>query len=244
MMTINEQIRYNNLDLIYSSLSFAYLNDDEAKMKDYFQKFITEYPEHRGQMSNCINCTFYENNCIPGIIKVSIYATSGDDLRYNVVGCLKSIQKALSDYRYYSFSLGAIQTLYYPRVSFTPTYELYRGEYFSQQDPRGETPYKKEVRTLSVSDLLSVADYSVKILDALNPSEKTQDISDTITILKGVDLALNNKLEDKPLNKSLHIVNSVLFSTVKRSLDKHTDKQFVGTMSMLIDLAIDFFCKK
>lgn len=244
MMTIGQQIRYNNLDLIYSNLSFAYLNNDEEKMKYYFQKFADEYPEYRGQMSNCINCTFYENKCIPSIIKVSIYTTSGSDLRYNVVGCLASIQKALSDYRYYSFSLGAIQTLYYPQVSFTPTFELYRGEYLSQPGSYGENPYKKEIRTLSVSDLLSVADYSVKILDALNPSEKTQDISDAITILKGIDLALNNKPQDKPLNKSLHIVNSVLSSTIKSSLDKNTDKQFVGTMSVFIDLAIDFFCKK
>lgn len=243
-MTINEQIRYNNLDLIYSNLSFAYLNNDEVNMKYYFQKFADEYPEYRGQMTNCLNSAFYENNCMPSIIKVSIYATSGNDLRYNVIGCLNSIKKVLNDYHYYSFSLGAIQTLYYPPVSFTPTYELYRGEYLSQQDSYGETPYKKDVRILNVSDLLSVADYSVKILDSLNPSEKTQDISDAITILKGIDLALNNKPQDKPLNKSLHIVNSVLSSTVKHSLDNNIDKQFTGTMSMLIDLAIDFFCKK
>lgn len=243
-MAINEQIRYNNLDLIYSNLSFAYLNNDEGKMKYYFQKFADEYPEYIGQMSNCINCTFYENNCIPSIIKVSIYATSGNDLRYNIVGCLASIQKSLNDYRYYSFSLGAIRTLYYPQVSFTPIYELHRVEYLYQQDSLGETPYKKEVRILSVSDLLSVADYSVKILDALSLSEKTQEISDAIMILKGVDLVLNNKPQDKPLNKSLHIVNSVLSSTVKRSLEKNEDKQFVGSMSVLIDLVIDFFCKK
>lgn len=36
-MPINEQIRYNNLDLIYSNLSFAYLNNDEVNMKYYFR---------------------------------------------------------------------------------------------------------------------------------------------------------------------------------------------------------------
>lgn len=30
----------------------------------------------------------------------------------------------------------------------------------------------------------------------------------------------------------------------KRSLDKNEDKQFVSTMSLLFDLAIDFFCKR
>ena len=46
---------------------------------------------------------------------------------------------------------------------------------------------------------------------------------------------------DKPLNKSLHIVNSVLTSVVKRNLENESDKRFVSTMGLLIDLAIDFF---
>ena len=242
-MAINEQIRYNNLDLIYSNLSFAYLNNDVDQMRFYYGKFQNEYPEYFGQMDSCVRCVFYENKCVPGE-RTSIQYIFGNTLKFNIEGCLRAIEKVLYDKSYLPFSLGAIQTLYYPKSTFTPTDELYQGEYLSQQDSLGETPYKKEVRILSVSDLLSVADYSVKILDALSPSEKTQDISDTITILKGVDLALNNKPQDKPINKSLHIVNSVLSSTVKSSLDKNTDKQFVGVMSVLVDLAIDFFCKK
>lgn len=242
-MAIEEQIKNNNLDFIYSNLSFAYLNGDADQMRFYFGKFQNDYPEYFGQMDSCVRCVFYENKCMPGE-RTPIQNIFGNTLKFNIEGCLRAIEKVLDDKSYLPFSLGAIQTLYYPQVSFTPTSELYRGEYFSQLDPHGETPYKKEVRSLSVSDLLSVADYSVKILDALSPSEKTQDISDTITVLKGIDLALNNKPQDKPLNKSLHIVNSVLSSTVKSSLEKNTDKQFVGVMSVLVDLAIDFFCKK
>lgn len=242
MITV-EQIRYNNLDLIYSNLSFAYLNSDASQMRFYFEKFQYEYPEYFGQMDSSVRCVFYENNCTPGE-RTPIQNIFGSTLKFNIEGCLRAIKKVLDEKSYFPFSIGAIQALYYPKSAFTPTYELYPGEYLSQQNIDGETPFKKEVKTLRVSDLLSVADYSIKILDTLSPNEKTQEISDTITILKGVDLALNNKPQDKPLNKSLHIVNSVLSSTVRSSLKKNTDKQFVGTMSVLLDLVIDFFCKK
>lgn len=242
-MNIAEQIKYSNLDLIYSNLSFAYLNNDVDQMRFYFSKFQNEHPEYFGQMDSCVRCVFYENKCVPGEM-TSILNISGSTLKFNIEGCLRAIEKVLDAESYLPFSLGAIHALYYPQGLFAPTDELYRGEYLSQLDSHREMACKKEVRILSVSDLLSVTDYSVKILDALNPSEKTQDISDAITILKSVDLALSNKSQDKPLNKSLHIVNSVLSSTVKRSLDNTADKQFAGAMSVLIDLAIDFFCKK
>ena len=78
-------------------------------------------------------------------------------------------------------------------------------------------------------------------LEIIQPNEKTSDVSDAITVMQSIDLALNNKPYDKPLNKSLHIVNSILTSVVKRNLENESDKRFVNTMGLLIDLAIDFF---
>lgn len=97
---------------------------------------------------------------------------------------------------------------------------------------------------LKVSNLLSVAKYSLQVLEIIQPNEKTSDVSDAITVIQSIDLALNNKPYDKPLNKSLHIVNSVLTSVVKRNLKNESDKRFVSTMGFLIDLAIDFFTAK
>ena len=108
-----------------------------------------------------------------------------------------------------------------------------------KQNNNGEKP-----NTLKVSDLLSVAKYSLQVLDIIQPNEKTSDISDTITVMQSIDLALNNKPYDKPLNKSLHIVNSILTSIVKRNLENESDKRLVSTMGLLIDLAIDFFTTK
>lgn len=232
-----KNIKHTNLDLIYSNLIFAYYSNNEVAMQNNYDEFQREYPESLGQMESCVLCVFYENNCLPGD-KVSIYSIFGSALKFNIEGCLRTIKSILNENNTYSFSLGSIQTIYYPEIPFNRTDVLY-------SEPETVLKAQPNVKTtLTVSDLLSVADYSIKVLDLINPDERTQDISDTITILKSIDLALNNKPEDKPLNKSLHIVNSVLSSVVKKSLDNKKDKQLTTSMGLLIDLAIDFFCKK
>ncbi|MBO5885490.1 MAG: hypothetical protein J6Q43_01835, partial [Bacteroidaceae bacterium] len=135
-----------------------------------------------------------------------------------------------------TFSSHCIEVLYFPQKEFTPTDILYTVPIQHDNDEKNNT--------LKVSDLLSVAKYSLQVLDIIQPNEKTSDISDTITVMQSIDLALNNKPYDKPLNKSLHIVNSILTSIVKRNLENESDKRLVSTMGLLIDLAIDFFTAK
>lgn len=93
-MTIEEQIRYNNLDLIYSNLSFAYLNNDVGQMRFNFGKFQNEYPEYFGQMDSCVRCVFYENKCVPGE-RTPIQNIFGSTLKFNIEGCLRAIEKVL-----------------------------------------------------------------------------------------------------------------------------------------------------
>lgn len=229
--------KYNNLDLIYSNLIFAYYSNNETVMQNNYDIFQREFPEYSGRMFNCVQCVFSENGRKPDCV-VPINTLHDEMLKFNIKGCLRTIKSVLNENDTYSFSLRAIQTIYYPETPFDRTDVLY-----SESETVLKTqPNVKNI--LTVSDLLSVADYSVKVLDLINPNERTQDVSDTITILKSIDLALNNKPEDKPLNKSLHIVNSVLTSVVKKSLDNQGDKQLTTSMGLLIDLAIDFFCKK
>lgn len=236
-------IDYNNLDLIYSNLSIAYFNNDTTLMKCYLNRFTREYPQYAGQMDICISCVIYNMGCTVGKIADS-EELSPESLRININGCLCAINKILRDNALQSFSLGAIQTIYYPVKPFDITDELYRMPTTTTSPIQTLQTQPQTKQTLTVGDLLSVADYSIKLLDIIKPNERNQDISDTITIFKSIDLALNNKPEDKPLNKSLHIVNNVLTSVVKKSLDNQSDKRFAGGMGILIDLAIDFFCKK
>ena len=139
----------------------------------------------------------------------------------------------LESNKYQTFSSHCIEVLYFPQKKFTPTDILYTVPIQYNND--------EKTNTLTVSDLLSVAKYSLQVLEIIQPNEKTSDVSDAITVMQSIDLALNNKPYDKPLNKSLHIVNSILSSVVKRNLENESDKRFVNTMGLLIDLAIDFF---
>ena len=60
---------------------------------------------------------------------------------------------------------------------------------------------------------------------------------------KTVDLAINHKPVDKPLNKTLHIVNDILTEYAKSiGKDKEAKRDATG-ISLLVDLAIDFLVR-
>ena len=65
-----------------------------------------------------------------------------------------------------------------------------------------------------------------------------------ITALQSIDATLNNKPEDKPVNKMLHLVTSFISSVVKSSIKNDEAKRGVTITALMVDLTIDFFCKK
>lgn len=230
---IHEELK--QLENIYLLLNDAFYNEDENKMKILFNEFINNFPQYIKSKNDNISDVFIEHGKIPGR-PCSIFLIGGDTLRYNIEGCLRTIWVILESNKYQTFSSHCIEVLYFPQKEFTPTDILYTVPIQHDNDEKNNT--------LKVSDLLSVAKYSLQVLEIIQPNENTSDVSDAITAMQSIDLALNNKPYDKPLNKSLHIVNSVLTSIVKRNLENESDKRFVSSMGFLIDLAIDFFTAK
>ena len=230
-----EKEKLQRLESIYVRMNFAYNQRNENGMRMLFKEFDVSFPEFKNNRWEYINNVFIEHSLYP-LASCSIDLIYGVELNYNIEGCLRTIWAILESNKYQTFSSHCIEVLYFPQKAFTPTEVLYR------------TPIRnnnsENSNTLKVSDLLSVAKYSLQVLEIIQPNEKTSDISDTITVMQSIDLALNNKPYDKPLNKSLHIVNSVLTSIVKRNLENESDKRLVSTMGLLIDLAIDFFTAK
>lgn len=231
-MTHGELIQ---LESIYLQLNNAYYNGDKCNMRILFDNFTKQFPQYNLSKQSNIFEVFKEHGESPGF-PCSIYLIDGLTLQYNIEGCLRTIWAILESNKYQTFSSHCIGILYFSPKAFTFTDILYT------------TPTKQEdnerSNTLQVSDLLSVAKYSLQVLEIIQPSERNSDISDTITVMQSIDLVLNNKPHEKPLNKSLHIVNSVLTSVVKRNLENDSDKRFVSTMGLLIDLALDFFTSK
>lgn len=230
-----EKEKLQKLESIYVRMNFAYNQRNENDMRMLFKEFDVSFPEFKNNRWEYVNNVFMEHSLYP-LASCPIDLVYGVDLNYNIEGCLRTIWAILESNKYQTFSSHCIEVLYFPQKAFAPIDVLYT------------TPIQnnkcENVNTLKVSDLLSVAKYSLQVLEIIQPNENTSDISDTITVMQSIDLALNNKPYDKPLNKSLHIVNSVLTSVVKRNLENESDKGFVSTMGLLIDLAIDFFTAK
>jgi hypothetical protein len=97
-------------------------------------------------------------------------------------------------------------------------------------------------RRLKVSDLLSVLSYAKKFAEA-NLDADFDRYNGGLMAIRTVDLAIHHKPVDKPLNKTLHLVNDILTEYAKTlSKDKETKRTASG-ISLLVDLAIDFLVR-
>ena len=97
-------------------------------------------------------------------------------------------------------------------------------------------------RRLKVSDFLSVLSYAKKFAEA-NLDADFDKYNASLMAIRTVDLAINHKPVDKPLNKTLHLVNDLLTECAKASHQDKEAKHAVTGMSLLVDLAIDFLVR-
>lgn len=152
------------------------------------------------------------------------------DLNQNLEYCIDIINEKLNRYYNVSVSNNAIRTIFFsPRK-------------LSNEDVIYSTQDKK----LTVSDFLSVLDYAKKFSEAYLGADY-EKYSEALLAIKTVDLALHHKKEDKPLNKTLHLLNNILTECAKRAHeeDENSDgKRIVSGISLIIDLAIDFLVGK
>lgn len=97
-------------------------------------------------------------------------------------------------------------------------------------------------RKLKVSDFLDVLKYAKKFAEA-NLDADFDRYNGGLLAIQAVDFAINHKPVDKPLNKSLHLVNDILTEYAKSiSKDKEAKRDATG-ISLLVDLAIDFLVR-
>ena len=79
----------------------------------------------------------------------------------------------------------------------------------------------------------------------MNPDDENIELaSAAITVFQGIETVLNNKPQDIPINKKLHIANCFLSSIVKVNVEDKDTKRGITITSTLIDLVIDFFTSK
>jgi len=105
-----------------------------------------------------------------------------------------------------------------------------------------EKGHDGQERQLKVSDFILVLEYAMKFAE-MNSDADFDKYNKAKLVIKTVDLAINHKPVDKPLNKTLHIVNDILTECAKSiSKDKEAKRDATG-ISLLVDLAIDFLVR-
>ena len=147
--------------------------------------------------------------------------------RWNVLGYINAIDKAFARSNFYSYKYsGACESLFIGDRTFE----------------KKDVLYKKGADELSVDGLLKVCGYAVKIAQVVEPDNKLYDKSSAaVSVFKGLELVLNNKGSDNKFAKMLHLANDFLVGVVKPSLVSNGAKSALVGMSLLVDLAIEFF---
>ena len=171
------------------------------------------------------------NNILP-TAAISIYTIQDKNaVLMNVQGCLNAIHEELGRRNIYS-----TQYTYAQSVLYRPTHTFQQEEVLYQN---------AQGRQLKVADLLAVSKYAMSVAEAIEPSnEEYAKANAAIAVFQGIDALLNNKPEDKPVNKMLHLATSFISSVVKSSIKDDEAKRDVTITAIMVDLAIDFFCKK
>ena len=237
MMTIDKYIQQKNDDFLrletaYSNLYQAYISGNVDSMRyQYDLACQINIPFFANSIQSHIKLVMLSNN-VPLTATISIYAIQDkNEVLMNVQGCLNAIHEELGRRNIYS-----TQYTYAQSILYRPTHTFQQEEVLYQNT---------EGHQLKVADLLAVSKYAVSVAKAIDPSnEEYAKANAAITFFQGIDAVLNNKPEDKPVNKMLHLATSFISSVVKSSIKDDEAKRGVTITAIMIDLAIDFFCKK
>ena len=237
MTTINTYIQQKNeeflrLEIAYSNLYQAYISRNVDNMRyQYDLASRINIPFFTNSIQSHTKLVMQSNNVVPAVT-ISIYAIQDkNEVLMNVQGCLNAIHEELGRRNIYS-----TQYTYAQSVLYRPTHTFQQEEVLYQNI---------QGHQLKVADLLAVSKYAVSIAEAIEPSnEKYAKANAAITAFQGIDAILNNKPEDKPVNKMLHLATSFISSVVKSSIKNDEAKRGVTITAIMVDLAIDFFCKK
>lgn len=221
------------LEIAYSNLYSAYISGNKMDMiSRYIDANGVGIPYFTNAVHSKTKQAMLSKGILPDVLPIDIREIKDETLlRMNIQGCLNALQDEISLRNIYKTRYTYAQNiLYQPNRTF-------RQDEVLHQDDHGQQ--------LKVADLLAVSKYAVSIAEAIDPdNEAFSKANAAITTFQGIDAILNNKPEDRPVNKMLHLATSFLSSVVKASLKDNEAKRGVTITAIMLDLAIDFFCRK
>lgn len=188
---------------------------------------IDQINRNSSDIANEVNREWYRRYSREELIsRRSVFELTSIGTDMNVELYLWIINNHINQYYNWSVSSTAIQKIFFQSQPLSQDYVL----------------YKKDKKDLKVSDFLSVLSYGKKFADAFFGVDSPKT-SEYMLAVKTADLAINHEKDDKPLNKTLHIINDVLTEYAKDLQKDNSEKIVVSGISLLVDLAIDFLVK-
>lgn len=137
------------LDSYYTNLYTAIIRKDKIEIINLITTINNQFPDIQNEAEKVTANRLRQESSASGrnsiiIDNVSWYSLSISQLTANATDYLTVMAYKLRQYYIHTFSMGAIQTLYYSPFPFTPTQIL----------------YENQGNKLTVSDLLSVTGYA------------------------------------------------------------------------------------
>ncbi len=199
----------------------SFFNDNFMK-KQAIGQIHKSFPD----IADEVDREWYRRYPMETIIKVNVFDLDSVGANINVELYLWVINNRINQHYNWSVSSTAIQKIFFQPQPLSDEYEL----------------YEKGGERLTVEKFMSVLSYGMKFAEAFFgvDSPKTKEY---MLAVKTVDLAINHEKDDKPLNKTLHIINDVLTESVKGRQKDKGGQILVSGISLLVDLTIDFLVK-
>lgn len=219
------------LETLYAELEQAYnSNNKDLMVRAYSDVRYLNIPSsiHRGERYTEIILNEY------GRVKTwacDISAMDVDSIRFNIAGRMRVVMEEITHRQQFVELNNNINALYRPGYRYAQNEVIYTNRESNQ--------------SLRIDDLLKVMKYATSIAEIIDPNnEDYAKASATISVFQGIENILNGRPDNKPINKMIHLAASFLSTTVKSTFNNKNDKRDVTISATILDLVIDFLCKR
>lgn len=232
--TLDKQQQFDELvelETLYAILEQAYYsNNKDLMVRAYSDVRYLNIPSSIYRGNRYTEMILNENGRVR-TWSCDVSTLNVDSIRFNIAGRMRVVMEEITQRQQFVELNRNINSLYHPGYKYAPHEIIYTN--------------KKSNQSLRADDLLKVIKFATSIAEIVDPNnEDYAKASAAISVFQGIENILNGRPDNKPMNKMLHLAISFLSTTVKDSLRNENDKRNVTISATVVDLIIDFLCKK
>ena len=226
-----KQIPIEQLEDCQTRIYNAFLFGNRKDKEEAFEYAWTHIPDLREELDykwgdDKEEYQIHDKDFVPSLSKVKDLV-----LDINLHFCIDAINKRMRLHFASPISPSAMQIVFFSPVPLEQSAILYE-----------EKGTGGSERQLKVADFLSALSYAKKFAEA-NLDADFDKYNGGLLAIRTTELAINHKPVDKPLNKTLHLVNDIFTECAKAFHQDKEAKRTASGISLLVDLAINFLVR-